>query len=87
MLEDHAPTRLATGHSKYALEAFNLLSLVYAVASPRLAHQMMWTQTVNTRGQKGHNVPIDLHIEHLNRALKGSIFGLSANITESIQNL
>lgn len=74
----------ASGHSKYALEAYYLLSHVHAVAPPRLAHQITWSRTVNTRGKQGHNIPIDLQMEHLNRSLKDSILGLGANITESI---
>lgn len=64
------PYFFATGHSKYALEAFNLLSHVHAAASPRLAHQITWSRTINTRGKQGHNVPVDLHMEHLNWSLK-----------------
>ena len=37
-------------------------------------------------GCAGHNIPVDLHIEHLNRRLKGMMRGLGSNITpESIQ--
>ncbi len=72
----------ATGHTKYRLEAFNLLASVHATASPRLSHQIMWSRTVNTQGHKGHNVPIDLQMEHLNRSLKDTIIGLGANVTE-----
>ena len=82
------PYFFATGHTKYALEAFNLLAHVHAAASPRVAHQMMWSRTVNTQGHQGQNIPIDLHMEHLNRCLKENISGLGANITENtvVQN-
>lgn len=73
----------SSGHNKYALEAFNLLADVHSAASPRLAHQIMWSRTVNTQGRPGHNVPVDLHMEHLNRCLKDSIIGLGANVTEN----
>lgn len=78
------PYFYATGHTKYTLEAFHLLAHVHAAASPRLAHQIMWSRTVNTRGRQGLNIPIDLHMEHLNRCLKDSIIGLGANITENV---
>jgi hypothetical protein len=71
----------SSGHKKYALEAFNLLADVYA-AEPRLAHQIMWSRTVNTQGHQGQNIPIDLYMEHLNRCLKDNIIGLGANVTE-----
>ena len=63
------PYFYATGHTKYALEAFHLLAHVHAAASPRLAHQIMWSRTVNTRGHQGQNIPVDLQMEHLNRCL------------------
>ena len=78
------PYFFATGHKKYALEAFNLLAHVHATASPRLAHQIMWSRPVNTRGHQGYNIPVDLHMEHLNRCLKDNILGLGANVMENI---
>lgn len=77
------PYFFATGHNKYALEAFHLLAHVHAAASPRLAHQIMWSRTVNTQGQQGYNTPVDLQMEHLNHCLKQNITGLGANVTES----
>jgi len=36
----------------------------------------------------GHNIPVDLHLEHLNRRLKGMLHGLGLNITpESVQRI
>ena len=47
---------------------------------------MKWSRPVNTHGQAGHNIPVDLHLEHLNRRLKGMLHGLGSNITpESVQ--
>ena len=37
---------------------------------------------INTRGGEGHNVSCDLHMEHLNRALKDCISQLGANKTK-----
>ena len=51
------PHFFTTGHTKYALEAFNLLSLVHAAALSRVAHQTIWSCTVNTQGYK---IPIDV---------------------------
>lgn len=63
------------GHTNYQREAFTLLALVNASASPGVASQLTWGRVVNTRGGKGHNVPIDhdLHMEHLNHTLKEHI--------------
>lgn len=36
---------------------------------------------MNTRGKAGHNIPCDLHLDHLNRICKSSIKMLSANKT------
>ena len=72
----------ATGHTKYALEAFNLMAAVKATASSRIAKQITWSRTVNTRGKKGQNIPVDLFMEHLNRTLKEYVAGTGANISE-----
>ena len=37
---------------------------------------------MNVHGQQGKNIPMDLHIEHLNRQCKVSIKALGANVTE-----
>ena len=50
--------------------------------SPRRSAEMKWSRTVNSHGHAVYNVPVDLHMEHLNRRLNG--FG--SNITpESVQ--
>lgn len=71
------------GHTKYALEAFLLTAKVSGVTSPRLQKQILWSRVVNSKGGSGRNIPIDLHMEHLNRLLKDVIIGLGANISES----
>ena len=38
---------------------------------------------INSRGGGGNNIPMDLHMEHLNRLLKDMIIGIGANISES----
>ena len=35
--------------------------------SERLQKQLIWSRFVNTVGLVGHNIPLDLHLEHLNR--------------------
>ena len=70
-----------SGHHNYAKEAVNLLAFVNATGTPRLASQVMWSRVVNTVGKKGRNIPVDLHNEHINQALKDAVCGLGANVT------
>lgn len=72
----------ATGHTKYALEAFLLIANVKVLLSPRMAHQLMWNRTCNSHGGAGKNIPLDLHLEHMNRIFKDDINTFRANITE-----
>jgi len=61
------------GRTKYALEAFRLISKTSAVLSPRSAHQLMWNCTCNPKGGHGNNIPLDLENEFLNRVFKDDI--------------
>lgn len=71
------------GHTNYLSEAITTLILVDATASSRISHQLTWSQVVNTRGGAGHSVPVDLHMERLNRTVKDYVGTLSGNISES----
>ena len=66
-------------HYNYAKEAIYLLAAVNATATPHLAAQITWSRVVNTSGKPRGNIPVDLHNEHLNRALKTSVAGIGAN--------
>lgn len=70
------------GHTKCALEVFYFRFLLNGTASTRIAKQLLWGRVVSTRGGKGHNLPADLHMEHLNRCVKDYIMGLGANARE-----
>ena len=70
-------------HTNYASEAFHFIAQVTATASPRVAIQLLWGQVVNTKGKEGHNVPVDLHMEHLNRTVKEYIAGVGDNISQN----
>lgn len=69
-------------HKNYQSEAFHLLAEVSAAASPRIASQLTWSRCVNIRGGKGKNIPLDLHMEHLNRTVKDHVTTLGANVAE-----
>ena len=67
-------------HYNYAKEAFLLMAQTLLL-SPRKVCDLKWNRTVNTTGQIGKNVPVDLHMEHLNRRLKIMIRSLGANVS------
>lgn len=70
------------GHTKYAQEALHLQFVQNGAASPHVAKQLLWGRVVSTHSGKGHNLPIDLHMEHLNRCVKDYIIGLGPNAKE-----
>lgn len=70
-------------HTNYASEAFHFIAQVTATASPRVASQLLWSRVVNTKGKEGHNVPVDMHMEHLNRTVKEYIAAVGANISQN----
>jgi L1 cell adhesion molecule like protein len=57
--------------TKYALESLNLLFQANLFLPPRLRQQLLYSRFVNTRGIPGANILIDLHVEHVNRVIKG----------------
>jgi len=80
-----APIFNQTGHCNYAKEGFLMLAQCTSF-SPRKSAELKWSRTINTHGRRGANVLVDLHMEHLNRRLKGMMRGLGSNITpQSIQ--
>ena len=50
----------------YCKETVILLTQVYCLFSDRQVAQLKWSRCINTKGSRGHNVPCDLHLEHLN---------------------
>lgn len=76
------PIFKASGRTNYVIEAFNLLFQYEYVYTPRMKQQLMWERTVNIHGRPGKNIPMDLHMEHINRACKGAMGSLGSNINE-----
>ena len=68
------------GHFNYAKEGFGLVAQSLLL-SPRKAAELKWCRTVNTHGRVGQNIPVDLHMEHLNANLKSMLHHLGSNIT------
>lgn len=67
---------------KYAVQAATILLQYHYLFTERMKHQLLWSRTVNVHGRIGTNVPMDLHLEHLNRELKCAISHLGANVAE-----
>ena len=61
---------------------FNFLAQT-VLLSPRQVNELKWARTVNTSGRRGKNIPVDLHMEHLNRRLKVMLRNLGSNIMPS----
>ncbi len=72
----------ADGRTKYAVEAFNLISKVNATLTPQMACRLIWNRTCNPKGGEGNNVSLDLRNEHLNRTFKDNINTFRANISD-----
>lgn len=73
----------AYGHTSYAYSTFLLTVQMNATLSPQVAHSLKWNRFWNTRGGKGRNIPLDLHLEHLNGFLKSFLKGLGPNLNET----
>lgn len=76
------PIFIAAGRKNYAIEFFHTIAQHEFVFSPRLSEELLWTRFINVHGIPGHNIPKDLHMEHLNRLVKESIRSLQANKTK-----
>lgn len=65
-----------------------MLFQYYYLLSDRLKFQILWCRIINVSGRIGSNVPMDLHMEHLNRDLKEALRHLSSNVNDtSIQRI
>lgn len=73
----------ASGNRNYACEAANLLLQYNYTMSPRQSAQLLWSRFINTQGLPGRNIPVDLHMEHLNKLAKDAINILGSNKSES----
>ena len=59
------------------------LQIQLAVLSPNLVQHLTWGRFINTRDGLGHNIPCDLHNEHVNRLFKDAIAHMGANFTHA----
>ena len=70
-----------TSKAELAREAARIL-LSDRLWSPRLQEQLHVSRFVNTQGCPGCNTPLDLHMEHLNRVVKGALTHTGSSLTE-----
>lgn len=70
------------GHSHYAYSTLLMTLQVNACLTPRLSHSVIWNRFWNSKGGNGNNIPLDLHLEHLNNFLKSFLKGLGPNLSE-----
>lgn len=76
------------GHRNYCKEAIIMLSQYHCLLSQRKAAQLKWSRFINTKGRRGKNIPCDLHLEHLNRRLKGLITAMHSNASnKSVESI
>ena len=73
----------AHNHNKYALASLQLQAYTLAMLTLREAHSLTWNRTVNNKGGPGHNISVDLRMEHLINLTKGMLKNLDSNIKES----
>lgn len=66
---------------KYALEALYLLCQVYAILSPRDAHQLVWNRFHKRKYGSGGNIPLDMALGHCNNFLKSILHHVGPNST------
>ena len=73
------PIFKASNSTNSSCEAVHFLYQYQYALSPRLSNQLIWGQFVNVRGLPGQNIPLDLHMEHLNRIAKDAMRNLGSN--------
>ena len=71
----------SSNKKKYTFEGLLLLIQANFLLTPRLKYQLMYSRFVNTRGGPGKNIPMDLHVEHVNRIVKSAIYHQMSNLS------
>ena len=73
----------AARRKNYSIEALNLQLQINYILSPRQAAQLKWSRCINTTNIIGRNIPMDLHLEHLNKLLKCIMRNMGSNMTDN----
>ena len=69
-------------HTKYAYLLLHFFVKFYAVLSQDEAFRLLNNRFINYTGGAGNNIPLDLHMEHLNLMLKRMMQNSGGNLTE-----
>ena len=64
---------MLAGRIKYTVEAFHFMCQRCFLCSERWVKQLLYSQFVNIRVMPHHTIPADLHMEHLNHAVKTAV--------------
>ena len=70
------------GHSKYAIEAFRLLAKIKVTSTPKQSYELTWNRFCSTHNGKGHNKPLDLQMEQMNRVFKDDLKSFHSHIND-----
>ena len=70
-------------HTHYAYSTLLLTVQLKATLSPQMAENVKWNRFFNGHTARGRNIPLDLHLEHLNNFLKSFLKGVGPNLTEA----
>ena len=76
------PLFKCSDRTNYSVEAFNLLFEYEYAFTERMKQHLKWERTINATGRPGRNVPMDLHMEHINKHCKQAMGSLGSNIGE-----
>ena len=75
----------AGNRKNYSSEALTLLCQYHFLLSPRLAQQLLQSRFINTHGWPGHNIPCDLHMEHVYRPCKTAVSNLKGMVAPVVE--
>ena len=73
-----------SGHTKYAYEAFRLLAAINVTLTPKRSYELMWNRVCSNRNGAGHNIPLDLKMEQLNRIFKDDLKTAHSHMTDNV---
>lgn len=67
---------------KYVFATLELIAQINYLLSPRLSYSLMWNRFVNHKGYLESNHPMNLDVEHDNKAFKTDIHSFRGDITD-----
>ena len=75
------PHMYQSGRTKYSFEITRLLIQLQCLPA-NLTQQLIWDRFINTHSGMGHNLPCDLHNEHVNKLLKEVIRHMATKFSQ-----